>query len=149
MDAKKQGTVRHSSLYSQDVNHFLVRVLKKQEQTTVENLIKLAIDVNNDRKLLTPSAWTWPARALATEHADQLISSFKENGRQSSFIPFQPSSIDLHYRDRNIYKEMLTTIAELEKVKLKEEVNTAIKFSPQIDGSVDTMQRDNKFLFLK
>lgn len=44
---------------------------------------------------------------------------------------------------------MLTTIAELEKVKLKDEVNTAIKFSTQIDGSVDTMQRDNKFLFLK
>ena len=44
---------------------------------------------------------------------------------------------------------MLTTIAELEKVKLNEEVNTAIKFSTQIDRSVDTMQRDNKFLFLK
>ena len=44
---------------------------------------------------------------------------------------------------------MLTTIAELEKVKLKDEVNTAIKFSTQIDGSLGTMQRDNKFLFLK
>ena len=55
----------------------------------------------------------------------------------------------MHYRDPNIYKEMLTTIAELEKEKLKDEVNTAIKFSSQIDGSVDTMQRDNKFLFLK
>jgi hypothetical protein len=44
---------------------------------------------------------------------------------------------------------MLTTIAELEKVKLKDEVNTAIKFSTQIYGSVDTMQRENKFLFLK
>ena len=133
----------------QDQNHPLVRILKKQEQTTVGNLIKLAIDVYNDSKLLTPSAWSWPARALATAHADQLISSMNENGLQGPFIPFEPSSTDLHYRDPNIYKEMLTTITELEKEKLKDEVNTAIKFSTQIDGSVDTMQRDNKFLFLK
>ncbi|CAB4034496.1 Hypothetical predicted protein, partial [Paramuricea clavata] len=82
-------------------------------------------------------------------HADQLISSLNEDELQSPFIPFEPSSTDLHYRDPNIYKEMLTTIAVLEKVKLKDEVKTAIKFSAQIDGSVDTMQRDNKFLFLK
>ena len=145
LDAKK-----YKELWdSQDLNHPLVRVLKKQEQTTVENLIKLAIDVYNDSKLLTPSAWSWPARALATAHADQLISSLNENGLQSPFVPLEPSSTDLHYRNPNTYKEMLTTIAELEKVKLKEEVNTAIRFSTQIDGSVDTMQRDNKFLFLK
>jgi hypothetical protein len=30
----------------------LARVLKKQEQTTVENLIKISIDVYNDSKLL-------------------------------------------------------------------------------------------------
>ena len=145
LDAKK-----YKELWDrQDQNHPLVRVLKKQEQTTVENLMKLAIDVYNDSKLLTPSAWSWPARALATAHADQLISSMNENGLQGPFIPFEPSSTDLHYRDPNIYKEMLTTIAELEKQKLKDEVNTAIKFSTQIDGSVDTMQCDNKFLFLK
>ena len=145
LDAKK-----YKELWDrQDQNHPLVRVLKKQEQTTVGNLIKLAIDVYNDSKLLTPSAWSWPARALATAHADQLISSMNENGLQGPFVPFEPSSTDLHYRDPNIYKEMLTTIAEFEKEKLKDEVNTVIKFSTQIDGSVDTMQRDNKFLFLK
>ena len=144
LDAKK-----YKELWDrQDQNHPLVRVLKKQEQTTVGNLIKLAIDVYNDSKLLTPSAWSWPARALATAHADQLISSMNENGLQGPFIPFEPISTDLHYRDPNIYKEMLTTIAELEKKELKDEANTAIKFSTQI-GSVDTMQRDNKFLFLK
>jgi hypothetical protein len=54
-----------------------------------------------------------------------------ENGLQSPFIPFEKSSTDLHYRDPNIYKVMLTTIAELKKVKLKDEVKTAIKFSTQ------------------
>ena len=100
---------------SQDLNHPLLRVLKKQEQTTVENLIKLAIDVYNYSKLLTPSAWSWPARALATAHAVQLISSLNQNGLQSPFVPFEPSSTDLHYRDPNIYKEMLTTIADSRK----------------------------------
>ena len=87
LDAKK-----YKELWDrQDQNHPLVRVLKKQEQTTVGNLIKLAIDVYNDSKLLTPSAWSWPARALATAHADQLISSMNENGLQGPFIPFEPS----------------------------------------------------------
>ena len=145
LDAKK-----YKELWdSRDLNHPLVIVLKKHEQTTVENLIKLAIDVYNVSKLLTPSAWSWPARAPATAHVDQLISSLKESEFQSPFIAFEPSSTDLHYRDPNIYEEMLTTNAENEKVKLKDEVHTAIKFSNQIDGSVDTMKHDNKFLFLK
>ena len=68
-------------------NHPWVRVLQNQEQVNLETLIKLAIDVYNDTKLLTPSAWSWPARALATAHAEQQISSLKENGLESPFIP--------------------------------------------------------------
>ena len=44
---------------------------------------------------------------------------------------------------------MLSIIAELETMKVKDELNKAIKFSAQIDGSMDTMQHDNKFLFAK
>ena len=62
--------------------------------------------------------------------------------------PFEPHSTDLHYKDPNIYREMLSIIAELETMKLKDELNKAIKFSAQIDGSMDTMQHDNKFCFL-
>ena len=134
---------------NQSQNHPWVRVLQKQEQVTVESLIKLAIDVYNDSKLLTPSAWSWPARSLATAHAEKQISSLKENGLESPFIPFEPSPTDLHYKDPVRYKEMLTIIAELENMKLKNELQEAIKFSTQIDGSVDTMQHDNKFLFVK
>ena len=35
-----------------------------------------------------------------------------------------------------MYKEMLSVIAELENMKLKDELNKAIKFSTQIDGSL-------------
>ena len=44
---------------------------------------------------------------------------------------------------------MLTIIAKLENEKLKAELQDAIKFSSQIDGSVDSMQHDNKFMFIR
>ena len=40
---------------SQSTSHPWVRVLQKHQQAIVENLIKLATDVYNDCKLLTPS----------------------------------------------------------------------------------------------
>ena len=118
---------------SQNLNDPWVRVLQKQKQITVENLVKLAIDVYNHSKLLTLSAWSWPPRALANAaHAEQQISTLKENGLETPFIPFEPSSTDLYYKDPNIYKEMLTIIAELETMKLKNEVNKPLSSPPKL-----------------
>ena len=39
-----------------DMNHPWLKVLNKENQATVENLIRLVIDIYNDSKLLTPSA---------------------------------------------------------------------------------------------
>ena len=44
-----------------DMNHSWLKVIKKENQATVENLIQLVIAVYNDSKLLTPSAWSWPS----------------------------------------------------------------------------------------
>ena len=70
MDAKKYKELWENH----ELNHLLIRVLKKHEQATVENITKLAIDVYNDSKL---SAWSWPARAFATAHAHQLITKIQ------------------------------------------------------------------------
>ena len=134
---------------NQTLSHPWLRILQKQGQFTVQNLIKLAMDVYNDSKQLTLSAWSWPSRSLAAAHAEQQILSLKENGIDAPFLPFEPKSKELHYRDPLIYKEMLTIIAELENEKLKAELQDAIKFSSQIDGSVDSMQHDNKFMFIR
>ena len=67
----------------------------------------------------------------------------------ATFIPLAPRSADLHHKDPLVYKEMLTILAELEAEKLQTELKDAIKFSSQIDGSVDFMQHDNKFVFIR
>ena len=95
------------------------------------------------------SALSWPSRSLAAAHAEQQTSYLKENGMDAPFIPFAPTSLDLHYKDPQVCKEMLTIIAELETEKLIAELKDAIKFSSQIDGSVDFMEHDNKFVFIR
>ena len=68
---------------------------------------------------------------------------------RSPFLPFAPTSAELHYKDQLVYKEMLSILAQLETEKLQAELKDAIKFSSQIDGSVDFMQHDNKFVFIR
>ena len=113
---------------NQTLSHPWLRILQRQHQFTVQNLIKLAINVYNDSKQLTLSAWSWPSRSLAAAPAEQQILSLKESGIDAPFLPFEPNSKDLHYRDPLIYKVMLTIIAELENEKLKAELQDAIKF---------------------
>ena len=127
----------------------MVESFKKENQATVENLIRLAIDVYNDSKLLTPSAWSWPSRSLASLCAEKQIKTFNDNGSDTSFSEYQPLPIDLHYRDPVVYAEMLSIIADLEIAKHKDKLNNVIRFSCQIDGSVDSMQNDNKIVFIR
>ena len=102
-----------------DLNHPWLNVLKKENQATVENLIRLAIAVYNDSKLFTPSAWSWPSQSLASLCAKKQITLFNENGSDTSFSEYEPLPIDLHYRDPMVYAEMLNIIADLEIAKLK------------------------------
>ena len=80
--------------------------------------MKPAIDVYNDSKILTLSANSWSAWSLAVSHAEKQVSSIKDNGNDSPFVPFEPSSVELHYKDPNHYAEMLSITAELEIEKL-------------------------------
>ena len=43
------------------------------------------------------------------------------------FVPFAPTSLDLHCKDPLVYKEILTIIAELETEKLNAELKDTIK----------------------
>ena len=133
----------------QSLSHPWLRILEKQDKLTVENLINLAVDVYNDSKQLTLSAWSWPSRSLTAAHAEQQTSYLMENGMDAPFIPFAPTSLDLHCKDPLVYKQMLTIIAEHETEKLKAELKDDIKFSSQIDGSIDIMQHNNTFVFVR
>ena len=131
------------------MNHPWLKVLKKENEPTVENLIRLAIAIYNDSQLLTPSAWSWPSRSLVSLCVEKQITLFNENGSDTSFSKYEPLPIDLHYRDPMVYAEMLNIIVELEIAKLKDKLNNVIRFSCQIDGSVDSMQNDNKIVFIR
>ena len=84
---------------SQSTSHPWIHYLTKHREETVEMLIRLSIDVYNDSRLLTPTAFSRPGRSLASLHSDQLISSFRENGFDQQFEEFKPPGSVLHYRD--------------------------------------------------
>ena len=86
---------------------------------------------------------------MASLCAEKQITLFNENGSDTSFSEYEPLPIDLHYRDPVVYAEMLNIIADLEIAKLKDKLNNVIRFSCQIDGSVDSMQNDNKIVFIR
>lgn len=131
---------------SQSDKHPWVKVLKSHESEVVTNLIELAIDVHNDSRIMTLSANSWPSRSLSKIHSDAQISTYREHGLDSDFVSFNPSGAVLHYKDPNIYREMLDIIAEIVMESVSEELKKSICFSIQIDGSVDKYSVDNKFI---
>ena len=131
---------------SQSTSHPWIHYLTKQRVETVEMLISLSIDVYNDSLLLTPTAFSWPGRSLASLHSDQLISSFRENGFDQQFEEFKPLGSVLHYRDPVIYAEMLKIEGELQSKVTSNLVNAAVVWAIQVDGSLSRTMRDNKFV---
>ena len=105
-----------------------------------------AVDVYNDSKLLSPAAWPWPSRYLAQLHA---VQDLWNNDEEAAFSQFKPVAEDLHYRDPVHYAEMLHIEADIDRKKLKEELQNCLRFAVQVDGSVDTKQQDKKFVFVR
>ena len=101
-----------------------------------------AVDVYNDSKLLTPAASSWPSRSLAQLHADTQFKIYGNTDGDAAFSQFQPTAVDLHYRDPVQYAEMLHIEGDMEREKLKEELQNCL-------GSVDTKQQDKKFVFVR
>ena len=79
-------------------------------------------------------------------HSDQLISSFRENGFNQQFEEFKPPGSVLHYRDPVIYAEMLKIEGELQSKVTSNQVNAAVVWAIQVDGSLSRTMRDNKFV---
>lgn len=120
--------------------------MKSHEAETVSQLIELAVDVHNDSKQMTLSANSWPSRSLPKMHSSNQISVYREYGLDASFCDFQPPASAFHYRDPNVYREMLDTVAEVVMEATVQEIIDADCFSLQVDGSVDKYSVDNKFI---
>ena len=134
---------------SNSTNHPWLRTLKSNDPGVIQTLIHLAVDVYNDSKLLTPAAWSWPSRSLAQLHAEEQFKIYGNSESSIAFSPFQPAAIDLHYCDPVHYAEVLHTEGDMEREKLKVELQKCLRFAVQIDGSVDTKQQEKKFVFVR
>ena len=105
-----------------DSTHPWLRTLKRYDSNIIQTLIQMAVDVYNDSKLLTPTAWSWPSRSLAQFHAEEQFKSYSNTAEGGlGFSQFHPQAIHLHYRDPNHYAEMLRIEGDLEREKLKGE----------------------------
>jgi hypothetical protein len=124
------------------VNHPWLRTLKSNDPNVIQTLIHMAVDVYNDSKLLTPAASSWPSRSLAQLHADTQFKIYGNTDGDAAFSQFQPTAVDLHYRDPVHYTEILHIEGDMEREKLKEELQNCL-------GSVDTKQQDKKFVFVR
>lgn len=101
-----------------------VSALKKQRVTVVDHLIKLCVDVYNDSLYETLTAHNWPARSLAVLHAAHV-----SRDMDATFVPYEPSGADLHYRDPVIYREMLDVITNTECEALHEQIKSSLVFA--------------------
>ena len=63
----------------------------------LKTLTETAIEVHNDSKSLTLSAWSWPSRSLANLHAQQQFKSLVDSDNMQSFTSFKPSAEELHH----------------------------------------------------
>lgn len=70
------------------------------------------------------------------------------SGFDSALPPFEPSPSLLRYSNPVAYTEMLDIIYKLDVDGTSEKVNNSI-YGMQIDGSIDRLRRDNKFVCLR
>ena len=126
--------------------HPWIPVLKKAATGVTKTLLEVAVAVYNDSLHETLSAWSWPARSLAAQHEQRVWSAVSENGWDTELTPTEPSPAALHYRDPDVYREMLSIVAGLERQKMGAKIASSVVYNVQVDCSVDRQQRDNKLV---
>ena len=126
--------------------HPWARYAKNAKAETLKILLEMSLDVYNDSRTETPSARSWPVRSLTSTMSENLFQKFNKDGWDVNFVPFNPSASAFHHKDPMVYAEMKSIVGKLEKKKVAEQLNKALCFSIQIDGSADRQQIDSKFI---
>lgn len=130
---------------SQSDKHPWLNILKKHRSQEVAHLVRLAMDCYNDTMCDTVSGYSWPSRSLTSLQSDRLVQQFSQEW-DCQFQPFIPTPSEMHYRDPHIYYEMLSCIADVCRLQLKEEIDKSDATGIQIDGSCDRQQLGIKFV---
>lgn len=102
---------------------------------------RLFLEVYTDAKKLTSSAYSWPARYIASEAGKCF--DFNSNA------PTIPSDINIQYVSPSSHLDFLNTIVQSHREQFKLKIESACAYSIHIDGSVDRTQIDKIYVLLK
>ena len=103
---------------------------------------KMMIDVFMDAKRGSLSAWSYPARYVASLMGELIDLNAKHQ-------TFAPSESDLQYVTPHCHRDMLLTITETDRRQFSVELRNSLALSLRIDGAVDKQRLDNKHIMAK
>ena len=100
------------------------------------------INVFNDAKKLTLSAWRWPSREVANMMSAAI-------DVQQDFKTFDPSNSTLQYVTPTQHKNFLSCIVLADKTRVKAKIENSLALSLRCDSSVDRRRIDNCHVLAK
>ena len=119
----------------------LLKIANAQTHLLANRIGKLIIQVYNDAKNLSISAFSWPSRVVASEFAQ----SFDYN---NPFEEYDASVFDLQYVTPASHQQLLKIIVRADLPRFKEEIDDCLVASFRCDASMDRTQKDNEFMLL-
>ena len=126
-------------------NHPWLNVIVKMDKQLLQHVNQVILDVYNDAKVGTLSAWSWPSQFHTQCFAEQI----NKNPAYEGFEPYQPRVKDMQYVNPPQHKEILLLLAEYGRKQLCDKIEDAIAVCVKADGNVDAHQIDNKFLAIR
>ena len=118
-----------------------MKMINSQCHQLANKIGSLIINVYNDAKCLTSSAFSWPSRVIAAKMAVKFDC-------KKPFEPYTASNFDLQYIRPPIVQELLGTIVSADLPRIKHKIDSCIAASFRSDASMDQTQKDNEYMRL-
>ena len=117
----------------------LLKIANAQTHLLANRIGKLIIQMYNDAKKLSISAFSWPSRVVASEIAQ----NFDYN---NPFEEYDASVFDLQYVTPASHQQLLKIIVQADLPRFKEEIDDCLAASFRCDASMDRTQKDDEFM---
>ena len=118
------------------------KIANTQTDLLANRVGKLIIQVYNDAKNLSISAFSWPSRVVAAE----ITNRFDYN---ACFEEYDASMFDMQYVTPKSHQELLSMIVLTDLPRFKQEIDDCLAASVRCDASVDWAQKNNEFMLFK
>lgn len=116
--------------------------VSKVNETQANRIDGLMIEIYNNAKRGSISAWSWPS----THIAHLMASEFKMIASAAEFVPLDS---ELKYATPMQHSDLMSYIVKSDLPRLKEKILNSLALSISVDGSVDRFQEDNKHVKCK